>query len=374
MRASPAASPRRSEQAHRRSTLSSAPKPIKVGIIGGSGYSGLELMRLLAAHPQAEVHRITSRAQAGRAVGEVFPSLLGQSELVFAAPSECDLQSCDVIFCAAPAGVAMTHAPALIAAGVKFIDLSADFRLTDVAVWEHWYGLSHQCPQLLAQAVYGLPEMNRDRIRTATLIANPGCYPTAIQLGFLPLLAASLVEPSSLIADAKSGVSGAGRNANLATAFCTVADSFAAYAASGHKHLPEIIAGLRQVGGDAVELVFVPHLLPILRGIHATLYAQLNAVADAMPIAQLNEYFVDYYRTEPFVEVLPPGQHPDTARVRGANYCQLSIHRPPASRMVVVLVVEDNLVKGAAGQAIQNMNLVCGLPETTGLTALALTP
>ena len=355
---------------------------LKVGILGAAGYTGVELLRLLAGHPHAALHCITSREFAGRAVGEVFASLRAM-DLKFIAPDEIankkagekTLAQCDVVFCAAPNGVAMTHAVALLDAGVKVIDLSADFRLRDVKVWEKWYGIAHACPQLLDEAVYGLPEVNRARIKSARLVANPGCYPTAVQLGFLPLLenanneSGEYVDLTSLIADAKSGVSGAGRGA-VHTAFGEVGESFTAYAASGHRHLPEMQQQLSQAAGRAVDLVFTPHLLPIVRGIHATLYARLKSDID---LAALQALYQSRYAAEPFVDVLPGGAHPDTRSVRGANVCRIAVHRPHRD-CVVVLAVIDNLVKGAAGQAIQNMNLMFDLPETAALDAPALLP
>ena len=351
---------------------------IAVGIIGGTGYTGMELLRILAQHPHARVTVITSRSEAGQSVATYFPFLKGHCEIAFSVPEDGALSACDVVFSAAPNGVAMTHAEELLAAGVKVIDLSADFRLRDVTEWEAWYGMKHHCPELIAQAVYGLPEMYRAQISRAHLIANPGCYPTAVQLGFLPLLENNLVMLDCLIADAKSGVSGAGRKAALATSFCEVADSFKAYAASGHRHLPEIKQQLQSVSKQAVELVFTPHLLPMIRGIHATLYARLNDENSHLTIAQIQTLFAQRFADEPFVDVLPAGSHPDTKNVRGSNQCQIAIHRPPQGttqgRTIVVLVVEDNLVKGAAGQAIQNMNLMFGFDQTCGLLDIALVP
>ncbi len=347
---------------------------LDVGIIGGTGYTGMELLRLLASHPLANVSVITSREEAGARVTELFPSLRGNCDLVFTDPGEAELTACDLVFSAAPAGVAMTHARSLLESGVKLIDLSADFRIRDAAVWERWYGLEHVCPDLLDCAIYGLPEIHRESIESARLVANPGCYPTVIQLGFLPLIENRLVDVTTLIADAKSGVSGAGRGANRATSFCEVSESFRAYSASGHRHLPEIKQGLQQASADPVELVFTPHLLPLVRGIHATLYARLSEKGAALGMDRIQQIFVERYRYEPFVDMLEPGLHPDTRSVRGSNHCRLSIHRPCDGNTLVVLAVEDNLVKGAAGQAIQNMNLMSGFGETTGLEDIALSP
>jgi N-acetyl-gamma-glutamyl-phosphate reductase len=342
---------------------------IKAGIIGGTGYTGVELLRLLAQHPEVTLLAITSRAEAGRKVSDLFPSLRGHVDLAFSSPDDSLLSQCDVVFSATPNGVAMQHAPALLNAGVRFIDLAADFRIKDVALWEQWYGMAHACPELVAQAVYGLPEVNRAAIKQAQLIANPGCYPTATQLGLIPLLQAGLVDSQTLIADAKSGVSGAGRGANVASLYSEVADSFKAYGVAGHRHLPEIEQGLAMATGSEVKLTFVPHLAPMIRGIHATLYARLQQQG-----VDLQALYETHYRDEPFVDVLPAGSHPETRSVRGHNSCRIALHQPQGRDVVVVLAVIDNLVKGAAGQAVQNMNLMCGFAETAGLHAPALLP
>jgi len=342
---------------------------IKAGIVGGTGYTGVELLRLLAAHPEVELTVITSRGEKGLPVNQLFPNLRGRVDLAFVEPDDAVLKGCDVVFFATPNGTAMKSAPALLEAGVKVIDLAADFRLRRAGEWEQWYGMPHACPELLAEAVYGLPEINRVAIRTARLVANPGCYPTAVQLGFLPLLEAGVIDPQSLIADAKSGVSGAGRKAEVGILFSEASDNFKAYGVPGHRHLPEIRQGLTAVASSPVDLVFVPHLTPIIRGIHATLYATLTH-----PEMDLQALLERRYASEPFVDVLPPKSHPETRSVRGANLCRLAVHRPQNGKTVVVLSVIDNLVKGAAGQAVQNMNLMFGLPETAGLEQIALLP
>jgi len=345
---------------------------IKVGIVGGTGYTGVELLRLLAVHPQAEVRTITSRKEAGMPVAEMFPSLRGLPRLTalkYSDAAQADLKGCDVVFFATPHGVAMAQARELTGAGVKVIDLAADFRLRDPAEFERWYKMPHACSDLLAEAVYGLPEMHRDAIRQARIVGNPGCYPTAIQLGFLPLVEAGIVDPAHLIADAKSGVSGAGRKAELGLTFSEAADNFKAYNVGGHRHHPEIVQGLNGVGRSPVTLVFTPHLTPMIRGIHATLYARLTK-ADV----DLQGLYEARYAGEPFVDVMPPGSHPDTRSVRASNVCRIAVHRPQGGDIAVVLAVIDNLVKGAAGQAVQNMNLMSGLPESTGLTAPPVLP
>jgi N-acetyl-gamma-glutamyl-phosphate reductase len=341
---------------------------ITVGIVGGTGYTGVELLRLLAQHPKCELKAITSRKEAGMGVAELFPNLRGRIGLKFSDPAKAALASCDLVFFATPNGVAMEQARALVDAGVRIIDIAADFRIKDVALWEQWYGVKHACPELVAEAVYGLPEIHRERIREARLVANPGCYPTAVQLGFLPLLEAGIVDVDHLIADAKSGVSGAGRKAEVHTLLAEASDNFKAYGIGGHRHHPEITEGLSGIARRAVGLVFVPHLTPMIRGIHATLYARLTANAD------LQALYGSRFAQETFVDVMPAGSHPDTRSVRGANFCRIAVHRPRGGDVAVVLSVIDNLVKGASGQAVQNMNIMFGFPESTGLEQLALLP
>ncbi len=336
--------------------------------MGGTGYTGVELMRLLARHPEAQLSVITSRSEAGKPVADLFPNLRGIVDLEFSEPAVEAYRECDLVFFATPNTTAMSQAEALLAAGLRVIDLAADFRLRDIPTWEQWYGATHACPALVEDAVYGLPELNRDAIRQARLVANPGCYPTAVILALLPLLRHRLIEPASIVADCKSGTSGAGRKAAVGTAFCEVTESVKAYAVGGHRHLPEIREVLRGVDPDA-DLVFTPHLMPMIRGIHATVYADARDVGeDAQTV------FEDFYRDEPFVDVMPAGSHPETRSVRGANTCRIAVHFLPAAGKYVVLSVEDNLVKGAAGQAVQNMNLMFGLDETLGLETPGMMP
>ncbi|NCS65865.1 MAG: N-acetyl-gamma-glutamyl-phosphate reductase [Hydrogenophilales bacterium CG03_land_8_20_14_0_80_62_28] len=341
---------------------------IKAGIVGGTGYTGVELLRLLAQHPEAEVTAITSRKEAGMKVAEMFPSLRGRVDLAFTTPETAPLNACDVVFFATPNGVAMQQARALLDAGVKVIDLAADFRIQDIAEWSKWYGMEHACPDLVAEAVYGLPEINRDQVKTARLIANPGCYPTAVQLGFLPLIEAGVIDTSWLVADCKSGVSGAGRKAEIGALYAEATDNFRAYAVAGHRHQPEIRQGLARMAGHDVNLTFVPHLTPMIRGIHATLYARLTKDVD------LQTLFEARYAGEYFVDVLPAKGHPETRSVRASNLCRIAVHRPQGGDIVVVLSVIDNLVKGASGQAVQNMNLLFGRSENTGLTQVPVSP
>jgi N-acetyl-gamma-glutamyl-phosphate reductase len=342
---------------------------LKVGIVGGTGYTGVELLRLLALHPQAELTVITSRVETGLPVADMFPSLRGYVDLLFTDPAAVDLSICDIVFFATPNGIAMQQTRALLAKGVRVVDLAADFRIKDVAVWEKWYGMTHACPDLIADAVYGLPEINREQIRNAQLVANPGCYPTAVQLGFMPLIEAGLIDTSFLIADAKSGASGAGRKAEVHTLLAEAGDNFKAYGVSGHRHLPEISQGLENMGGKPVNLTFTPHLLPMIRGIHATLYAKLSKQD-----VDLQSLFETRYAQERFVDVLPKGSHPETRSVRGSNLCRIAVHQPQCGDTVVILSVIDNLVKGAAGQAVQNMNIMFNLPENMGLDVVPLLP
>ena len=343
---------------------------LKIGIVGGTGYTGVELLRILASHPQADVRAITSRGDAGTRVVDMFASLRGHYDgLVFTAPDATDLKSCDIVFFATPHGVAMAQARGLVDAGVKIIDLAADFRLRDPAVFEKWYKMPHTCPDLLAESVYGLPEFYRDAIRKARIVGNPGCYPTSMQLGFVPLLEAGVVDAAHLIADCKSGASGAGRKAELGLLLAETSDNFKAYGVSGHRHHPETVQELATRSKSPVGLVFTPHLLPIIRGIHSTLYARLTKTD-----VDLQALFEERYAGEPFVDVMPAGSMPETRSVRGSNVARIAVHRPGGGDMVTVLVVEDNLVKGAAGQAVQNMNLMFGLPETAGLESPAVLP
>ena len=342
---------------------------IKVGIVGGTGYTGVELLRLLAQHPQVELRVITSRSETGSAVSAMFPNLRGFVDLAFSDIDPALLRQCDVVFFATPNGTAMIMARDLLEAGVRVIDLAADFRLKDAAQWEQWYGMPHACPELLAEAVYGLPEMNRASIRNARLVANPGCYPTAVTLGFMPLVEAGVVDKHHLIADAKSGVSGAGRKAELGYLLSEASENMRAYGVSGHRHMPEIRQSLVQLGAAEVGLTFVPHLTPMIRGIHATLYATLRE-ADV----DLQKLFETRYQGEPCVDVLPAGSSAETRSVRGSNMCRIAVYRPQQGDTVVVLSVIDNLVKGAAGQAVQNMNILFGLEEGLGLYGIALLP
>lgn len=344
---------------------------IKVGIVGGTGYTGVELLRLLAMHPAVELTAITSRKEDGLPVADMYPSLRGRVNLAFSSPDKAKLTECDVVFFATPHGVAMAQTPELLAAGVKVIDLAADFRMKDVAQFEKWYGIPHACPDVLKEAVYGLPELNRDAIKAARVIGNPGCYPTTMQLGFYPLLKAGIVDATDLIADCKSGVSGAGRKAEIGILFSESSDTFKAYGVSGHRHTPETIEQLQRMSTQKVGLLFTPHLVPMIRGMHSTLYARLTA---EISNDELQALFENTYKDEPFVDVMPFGSHPETRSTRASNMLRIAVHRPNNGKTVIVLVVQDNLVKGASGQAVQCMNLMFGLDEVTGLQHIPVLP
>ena len=342
---------------------------IKAGVVGATGYTGSETLRLLAGHPDVDVEVITSRTEQGKNVAEIFPALDGYLDLTYCDVQTDALVACDVVFFATPNAIAMDLVPDLLKAGTRVIDLSADFRLKDAKQWSQWYGQQHTASELLQQAVYGLPEINREAISSAQLVANPGCYPTAVILALMPALKNKTVDPSGLIADVKSGVSGAGRKAAQKTQFCEISESFSAYSVSGHRHLPEICQLLQQISGDLIEMTFTPHLVPMNRGIHATVYARLKKKN-----TDIQELYENYYKDEFFVNILPAGSHPDTRSVRGSNLCKIALHTPQQKDILVVLSVIDNLIKGAAGQAIQNMNIMFGLDEKTGLLNPPLFP
>ncbi|SMC37988.1 N-acetyl-gamma-glutamyl-phosphate reductase [Polynucleobacter kasalickyi] len=351
---------------------------IKVGIVGGTGYTGVELLRMLAQHPEVELTAITSRKEAGMPVSEMYSSLRGRVNIAFSTPEDAKLDQCNAVFFATPHGVAMAQAKELLAAGVRIIDLAADFRLQDTAEFEKWYGMPHQCPDILKEAIYGLAEINREKIKTARVIGLAGCYPTSVQLGFAPLISPRLtggkrfIDTKYLISDSKSGVSGAGRKAEVGTLLAEASDNFKAYGVKGHRHLPEIEQGLKAIAGhDDIKLTFVPHLVPMIRGIHSTLYARILPEAFDVDFQKL---FEDFYANEPFVDVMPAGSTPETRSVRGSNQLRIAVHRPGGADTLVILVVEDNLVKGASGQGIQCLNLMFGLPEDMGLQQIALMP
>ncbi|AXY59976.1 N-acetyl-gamma-glutamyl-phosphate reductase [Acinetobacter sp. WCHAc010052] len=348
---------------------------ISVGIVGGTGYTGVELLRLLLRHPDVQVNVLTSRTENGRRVDDMFPSLRGHTDLCYSDLNIDELKKCDVVFFATPHGVAMKHAEELLAANTKVVDLAADFRLQDLEQFEKWYGMQHACPDVLKDAVYGLSELNREKIKKAQVIGNPGCYPTTVQLGLAPLFnqAETLVKPESIIIDAKSGVSGAGRKASLGMIYSENADNFKAYGVAGHRHHPEIVEALENISGQKGvfnHILFVPHLVPMIRGMLSTIYVDLTDAGDAADLQNLYEKF---YADELFVDVMPANSLPETRSVRGANQLRIALYKPQPKKLVV-LSVQDNLVKGAAGQAVQNMNLMFGFAEDAGLQGIGLLP
>jgi len=342
---------------------------IKVGIIGGSGYTGIELLRIIHQHPNAEVHAITSRVLEGRKISEVFPNMHGITELTYLLPDDQTLFECDIVFFATPHGVAMNNAALFLEKNIKVVDLGADFRISNASIWSDWYKMEHTQETLLKEAVYGQPEIKREAIKEARLVANPGCYPTAVLLALKPLLQNNLIDTSNIIADCKSGTSGAGRIANQATLFCEITESFKPYGVSGHRHFPEIKQELESISGSPVGLTFTPHLLPMSRGIEATIYVDLID-----PEVDILACFENAYENEEFVKILPEGDYPETRSVKSSNYCQISVQYVEHSNKLVIMSVIDNLGKGAAGQAIQNMNLMFGLKEQDGLSQIGLLP
>jgi N-acetyl-gamma-glutamyl-phosphate reductase len=344
---------------------------VKVAVVGASGYTGVELIRLLDAHPEVEISCVTSRQNAGEEISAVFPSLLSRISLV-CDPVEVDviLDKADFVFTALPHKTAMEVVPDFLAAGKKVVDLSADYRLRNTSVYEHWYQ-EHTSPHLLVEAVYGLPEIYRNQIKDARLTANPGCYPTSVALALAPLLRTGMIVLSTLVVDSKSGTSGAGRSAKVESLFCEVNEGFKAYGVGAHRHTPEIEQTLSDLAGEDVVISFTPHLLPVNRGILSTCYATLSKPVST---SELVSVFHDAYGQEPFVRVHAEGSLPNVAYVRGSNFCDLGVVSDPRTGRVIVVSTIDNLVKGAAGQAVQNMNIMLGMEETTGLTALPVFP
>jgi N-acetyl-gamma-glutamyl-phosphate reductase len=344
---------------------------VKVAVFGASGYTGLELMRILARHPGVDLTCVTSREYQGRPVAEVYPALANIVKLSFVAPDPSALASAtEVVFLAVPHKTAMEVAPLFLAAGVRVVDLSADFRFRDQAVYEAWYQ-PHSAGELLAKAVYGLPELHQNKIRTARLVGNPGCYPTCVILGLAPLVKGRLVFPDSLIADCKSGVSGAGRGASLTTSYCEVTDCLRAYKVGEHRHTPEMEQELTLLAGQTVKVTFTPHLVPMSRGILGTLYARL---VKPLTDDEIRKVYRAFYRDQPFVRLMPPGTWPSTQQVRGSNYCDIGFKVDQERGRVIVVSAIDNLTRGASGQAVHNFNLMAGFPETMGLDTVPFAP
>jgi len=344
---------------------------LKVAVVGATGYTGVELIRLLLRHPKVRITTLSSRQYADQNIAHIFPSLAGQIDTVC---EELDLdtlaKNTDVVFTAVPHKTAMDIVPELLKRGVRVIDLSADFRLQDVDVYQQWYQ-AHSCPELIQDAVYGLPELYREQIRGANLVANPGCYPTSIAVALAPLLRRNLVVADTLILDSKSGATGAGRSAKTASLFCEVNEGFKAYAVASHRHTPEIEQVLSEVGQKEIKVNFTPHLLPLNRGILSTCYA---TIAEGVTSSQIAQAFQDSYANEPFIRLCPEGQLPNTAYIQGSNFVDLGWVVDTRTGRVIVVSAIDNLVKGAAGQAIQNMNIMCELAETAGLDVVPLFP
>lgn len=345
---------------------------INIGIVGASGYTGAELARILVNHPEVRITVATSRQYAGQPLSQIFPHLRQRADLVCENPPVDELrEKADLFFTAVPHKTAMDLVPHLLAAGKKVIDLSADFRLRELAVYEEWYQ-PHSSSHLLDEAVYGLPELYRPKIGGSRLVANPGCYPTSIILGLAPLLAAGAVLPETIIADSKSGTSGAGRSASTGTLFCEVHDGFRPYKVGRtHRHTPEIEQELSAVAGQPVKVTFTPHLLPIARGILSTVYASL---APGFDRKRIDELYQGKYQGEPFIRLLPEDVYPATQHVRGSNYCDISYKMDPATNRIIIMTTIDNIVKGASGQAVQNMNIMCGFAETAGLGVVPFFP
>ncbi|HDK43456.1 MAG TPA: N-acetyl-gamma-glutamyl-phosphate reductase [Desulfobacteraceae bacterium] len=345
---------------------------LRIGIVGASGYTGVELARILAGHPRAEITVVTSRQYVGQPLSRIFPSLRDRVDTVCVNPSPAELaRQADFFFTAVPHKTAMDIVPPLLAAGRKVVDLSADFRIRDVAVYEQWYQ-KHSSSELIKEAVYGLPELYRQQIKDARLVANPGCYPTSVTLGLAPLLREHLIDTATIIIDAKSGTTGAGRAANVASLYCEVADGFRAYKVGGtHRHIPEMEQELSLLAAEPVTITFTPHLLPVSRGILSTMYARLDHDVSE---TELQELFDDTYRDEQFVRVCAAGTLPATQYVRGSNYCDIGFKIDRRTGRIIVITAIDNIAKGAAGQAVQNMNLMNNLDEAAGLTGTPFFP
>ncbi|MBW2039384.1 MAG: N-acetyl-gamma-glutamyl-phosphate reductase [Deltaproteobacteria bacterium] len=344
---------------------------MKVGIVGASGYTGLELVRILAGHPKVEISSLTSERFAGLAIDEVFPSLKGFIDLRLSELSVQGIaQEADFLFTALPHGTSMGVVEEFIKKGKRVVDLSADFRLRDQGLYERWYG-KHSCPYLLQEAVYGLPEIYREEIKGGRLVANPGCYPTGAILALAPLLEKGAISTSGIVVDAKSGVSGAGRKPSLTNLFCEVGEGLKAYSVTKHRHTPEMEQEISLRAGGAVNILFVPHLIPINRGILSTIYAR---VKEGLSTEKVCDLYSRRYQNEPFIRLCPPATFPSTVGVRGSNYCDLGVMVDEDSGQLIVISAIDNLVKGASGQAVQNMNIMCGFPETMGLEQIPIFP
>lgn len=347
---------------------------IKAGLVGVTGYTGMELARLMTHHSSMELVCATSRSEAGKTLAEIYPFLnrLPLGELVIIQPDPMGLaEECDVVFLAVPHKTAMEIAAALLEKGVKVVDLSADFRINDKAVYEQWYATEHTRAELLGEAVYGLPELYLDEIMGARLIANPGCYPTSAILGLAPALSAGFIETGDIVIDAKSGASGAGRGAKVGMLFCEVHDSFRAYGLPTHRHTPEIEQEISKIAGRDITVSFSTHLLPVDRGILSTIYTKLT---DDRSLDELHELYMEFYADKPLVRVLPKGQLPETRFVRGTAFCDIGLVVDPRTDRLIIVSAIDNLCRGASGQALMNANLICGLDIDEGLPMAPMMP
>ncbi|MBI9078743.1 MAG: N-acetyl-gamma-glutamyl-phosphate reductase [Pseudodesulfovibrio sp.] len=347
---------------------------IKAGLVGVTGYTGMELARLMIHHSSMELVRVTSRAEAGKKLADIYPFLnrLPLGDLVITQPDPADLaEECDVVFLAVPHKTAMEIASSLLDQGVKVVDLSADFRINDKATYEEWYAVEHTRPELLAEAVYGLPELYLDKIMGARLIANPGCYPTSSILGLAPALAAGLIETDDIVIDAKSGASGAGRGKNVGSLFCEVHDNFRAYSLPAHRHTPEIEQEISKIAKTDITVSFNTHLLPIDRGILSTIYTRLT---NELSLDEAHQVYTDFYADKPLVRVLPIGQLPETRFVKGTVFCDIGLVVDPRTNRLIILSAIDNLCRGASGQALLNANLICGLDMDEGIPMAPMMP
>ena len=343
----------------------------KIGIAGASGYTGVELLRLLISHPEAEIVFLTSQTYQGQPVSEVFPSLGRFSDMKFSSLETVSGDDCDIIFLALPHTISMENVPGFLKGNTRVIDLSADYRLKDPTVFEEWYAVSHQQPELLKEAVYGLPEIHRETIASARLVANPGCYPTSITLALAPLITEDWVDLSCIVADSKSGISGAGRKASLTTQFSEVNEGVSAYNIAAHRHLPEIEQELSALANTDVRVSFSPHLMPMTRGMLSTVYINLK---QDMSVEDLVRHFQKFYKLEPFIRILPPGKYANTRFTVASNFCDIGVQVDGRNRRAIITSAIDNLIKGASGQAIQNMNLMIGISETSGLNFPGIFP
>ena len=344
---------------------------IQVAVVGGSGYTGLELLRILSLHPHVQISSISSRQYKGKAVTDIFPSLKGMCELIFSEPdSDAIKENADAVFTALPHQTAMEFIPSVLGEDRKVIDLSADFRFRDPTTYETWY-VPHTEPDLLGQAVYGLPELYHDRIKDSFLVGNPGCYPTSVILGLAPLLKERKIDITTIIADSKSGVSGAGRSLNVTSLYCEANEGIKAYKIAQHRHMPEIEQELSILAGESVTISFTPHLTPMTRGILSTIYAKLSQNAET---EEMLERYRTFYKDQPFVRIYPQGAFPSTAYVRGTNFIDIGLQVDPRTKRIVITSAIDNLVKGASGQAVQNMNIMYGLDQSAGLNIVPVYP